>query len=495
MKYTSIQIQKAFAPDRALARSDVTAYASAAMQNCVLSCSKFHLLVTVVCAVTSAGCGRSAPPESSPPIRSAARTFTKPISFAILEDYDKGDPLSEVARDFALFKELGVPVWRGSLGWDDYEPARGRFDFQWLRQFAALADSAGIILRPYLGYTPSWAARGGNDEQAWNDPPRNVDDWRRFVGAVAEALSPHPSVRSYEMYNEENVALWWDGTAEAYGQVLRAGSEAVRQADSDAEVLLGGMVWPDTEWLEQTCEEGEAPFDILPFHAYPETWTPDSVTIETYLGPGYRGDFLPEADERCGIRPVWINETGFATTPGKTEQQQADWWVRAFATFLSEPRVEHLGIYEIKDQRLNTPVIGDAPNYYLGLLRADRTPKLAFHTVKMLLRLFDTDSVTVADGELVVGVRDGAPGKLYHHLFIRPDGTQLIFVWDRESKATVDVHLTRPGSRVIAYRLDGTGEEWREFDGRTIAGVKLEPGTARVFEVETGKRGSGEATR
>ena len=70
-----------------------------------------------------------------------------PISFAILEDYDKGDPLSDVARDFALFKDLCVTVWRGSFGWDDYEPEPGKFDFAWLREFAALADSTGISLR------------------------------------------------------------------------------------------------------------------------------------------------------------------------------------------------------------------------------------------------------------------------------------------------------------------------------------------------------------
>lgn len=413
----------------------------------------------------------------------APASFTKPISFAILEDYDKGDPLAEVARDFALFKELGVTVWRGSFGWDDYEPERGRFDFDWLKQFAALADSSGIWLRPYLGYTPAWAARGGADDQAWNDPPKRIEDWRRFVTAVVKALAPHPSILSYEIYNEENVPLWWDGTLEEYTRVLRAGAEAVRGAQPETAVLLGGMVWPDAEWLEGACGEDGAPFDVLPFHAYPETWTPESVTVENYLGPGYREDFLPLADERCGSRPVWINEAGFATTPGKTERQQAEWWVRAFATFLAAPRVEHLGIYEIKDQRRDTPVIGDTPNYYLGLLREDRTPKLAFATVKMLLHLFAADSITVADAELAVRVSGGTPQQLHHHLFIRPDGSRLIFVWDRGGSPVLELRLGRPGSRAVMYELDGTAAAWRNFDGRVLGGVKLAPGAVRVFEV------------
>src|SRR4029079_3872793 len=87
-------------------------------------------------------------PSASPPLR----PFSKAISFAILEDYDKRTPLRNVAADFALFKELGVPVWRGSFGWDDYEPTRGHWDLAWLDRFATLADTMGISLRPYLGY-------------------------------------------------------------------------------------------------------------------------------------------------------------------------------------------------------------------------------------------------------------------------------------------------------------------------------------------------------
>jgi hypothetical protein len=448
---------------------------------------RIPVVLLVSYAAATAGCRVQSPGAPAPATPATSRgSYTKPISFAILEDYDKGDDLGEIARDFAAFRELGVTSWRGSFGWDDYEPEPGRFDFEWLGRFVALADSSGISLRPYLGYTPEWAARPGSDDHVWNDPPRRLENWSRFVEALAGALATQPAIRSYEIYNEENVPMWWDGTVEEYSDVLRTGAEAVRSADPDAEVLLGGLVWPDTEWLEGTCAAGRGPFDVLPFHAYPETWTPASVIVENYLGAAYREHFLAVADQRCGRKPIWINETGFATVPGKTERQQARWWVRAFATFLAAPRVEHLGIYEIKDQRKDTPVIGDAPNYHLGLLREDRTPKLAFHTVKLLLRLFNSDSITVADGELTARVSRSSAGKLHHHLFVRPDGRQLIFIWDRASGPTVDLSLTRPGKRVTAYELDGRGTAWADFDGRVIRGVKLMPGEVRVFEVEGG---------
>jgi hypothetical protein len=291
-------------------------------------------------------------------------------------------------------------------------------------------------------------------------------------------------VQSYEIYNEENVPLWWDGTKEEYAQVLRSGAAAIRRADPDAQVLLGGLVWPDPEWLDAACDEGQAPFDVIPFHAYPETWTPDSVTVEKYLGTAYEKYFLPRADQECGRRPIWINEAGFATTPGKTEREQAEWWARAFATFLAAPRVDHIGIYEIRDQIQGTPVIGDAPNYYLGLVRSDGTRKLAFETVKLLVGLFGTDSVTVADRELRLRITEGSAGELYHHLFIRPDRHQLVFVWSRGGDSTVDLELRRPGTRVNAYELDGSSSQWEDTDGRVIRGVQLSGGGVRIFEVE-----------
>jgi hypothetical protein len=412
------------------------------------------------------------------------RSFSKPISFAILEDYDKGHDLGEVARDFEQFRELGITVWRGSFGWDDYEPTPGRYDFAWLEQFAKLADSMGISLRPYLGYTPEWAGRRGRDEHAWNDPPRLAGDWVRFASTIATRLRAYRSIRSYEIYNEENVPLWWEGTADEYARILRGGARAIRRADPDAQVLLGGMVWPDVEWLEESCDGGRAPFDVLPFHAYPETWTPDSIIIENYLGPPFSRGFLPEADRLCGKVPIWINELGFATTPGKSERDQAEWWTRAFATFLAEPRVEHLGIYEIRDQRLGTAVIGDAPNYHLGLVRSDGSPKLAFETVKLLVRLFQVDSITVADRELRVRVTGGRAGELYHHLFIRPDGRQVAFIWDRIASPTVELQLPRKASRITAYTSAGDSTPWTQIKGQMLRQVKLEQGVVRIFEAE-----------
>src|SRR3954449_2781481 len=106
-------------------------------------------LIIVLALVADAACGRAVHSRSQP-----QGSAQKRLTFAILEDYDKGDDLADVAKDVALFRQLGVTTWRGSFGWDDYEPSRGTYDFDWLHRFADLAASSGIMLRPYIGYTP-----------------------------------------------------------------------------------------------------------------------------------------------------------------------------------------------------------------------------------------------------------------------------------------------------------------------------------------------------
>ena len=47
-----------------------------------------------------------------------------------------------------------------------------------------------------------------------------------------------------------------DGSVEQYGATLAAAAQAIRSADPDAQVLLGGLVYPDDDWLLALIEQG-----------------------------------------------------------------------------------------------------------------------------------------------------------------------------------------------------------------------------------------------
>ena len=411
-------------------------------------------------------------------------TYTRIISFSVLEDYDKGADLREVAKDFQLMKELGIGVLRCSLGWDDYEPAPGQYDFAWLKEFVQLAARYDIKLRPYIGYTPGWAGASGTDDIQWNNPPKDYRTWYQFVYHLAFALRDYPNVLSYEIYNEQNARLWWDASVEEYKETLRHGAMAVRAADTDAQVILGGFVFPDDYWLGSIVRSGHARYyDITPFHAYPETWTPGNVSVENYLDQRYR-DFVRDNQQFGDAEPIWINEMGFAATPDKTELDQANWWARAVSTFAADPHIEHIGVYEIKDLPAGKEAIGDEKNFHLGLTRVDRTKKLAFYTVALMKNLLGTSAVIAADNDVMVAVSEGTAKELYWHLFKRRDGKQVLFIYDKRGDPTIRVSLRTGGTKALQFALDGTSSNYAGFDGYAIDDVRLKPGQVAIFRID-----------
>jgi polysaccharide biosynthesis protein PslG len=418
--------------------------------------------------------------------REVPPSVTKKISFAILEDYDKGEDLTEIAKDFQLMKELEIDVLRCSFGWDDYEPLRGSYDFAWLKEFVKLAARHGIKLRPYIGYTPRWAGTAGSSDGVdWNNPPADYRAWYDFVYNLVYTLREYPNVLSYEVYNEQNSAQWWDGSIEEYKETLRHAALAIRAANPKAQVILGGFVYPDARWLHSIVADGYARYyDITPFHAYPETWTATDVVVENYLDRHYRDSFVRYNRSSGEGEPIWINEMGFSATPDKTELEQANWWARAISTFLADSDVEHIGVYEIKDLPLGKEAIGDKKNHYLGITRADRSKKLAFYTIDMLTDLLDVGTITTADGEANVSISEGRPGELHRHLFKRPDGSQVLFIYDKSASLTVRVTLRTRGSRAFRYDLDGSYRKHPNFDGHTIAEVRLNAGNVAIFRID-----------
>ena len=282
-----------------------------------------------------------------------------------------------------------------------------------------------------------------------------------------------------------NLSLWWDGSIEQYQETLRHGAEAVRAADPDAQVLSGALSEPDPNWLQGLTETGYAQYyDILPIHAYPETWSDSNVVAENFLGIEYRNYFLPQYKEHSEGEPIWINEMGYATSPGRTEEDQANWWARAVSTYLAEPEIEHIGVYEIKDLDPGVEAIGDDKNYYLGLTYRDRAKKLAFHTVDLLTDLLDTGTLTVADAEVEVILGEQSDKYLHYHLFKRPDGAQVLFVWDRVNSPVVSIKLKTPGSSAVQYSLSGEATPYAEFDGSTLHDIQLTAGHVEIFRID-----------
>jgi hypothetical protein len=413
------------------------------------------------------------------------------VVFSTNEDYDismygTDQGLEEVKRDFELVKELGLSYLRVSFSWSNYEIARGEFaNLEWLHDFVDLADEYDITLMPYLCYAPMWAARHG----LWSDPPEDYQDWYDYVHRMVSEFKDQ--IHYWEIWNEEDLDMWFAGTVDEYVKLLEVGARAVRDANPEATVIMGGLTWPNDAWVEEVLDQlGPDAFDILPIHSYAESWSASSV--ESYLKPwGSDFDLIASIlDEKGKGQPIWLNEIGYPTIGDKTELDQARFIRRAVATLMASKQISLISWYEIKDLRQDTHlgVIGDNNNYHLGITYPDRTKKIGFYTLQDLVReLNDTPLTYIDTGLEFTELRPGDMEPIiYLHGFRREeDGKLFLFAWLYGPYDEVDVNLELPWDikEAVEHELDGTLEPVETLQGKEIQAVKLVRDDARLFEI------------
>ncbi len=444
---------------------------------CIVFCA---FMVVALNALVEAG----KPPPPPPPT-----PITRTVSMSTREDWDKGDDLNDVALDFALVNDLGVDELIMSIGWDDYEPTQGNYDFVWLGQFASLAATYGIKLRPYICYTPEWAGNGD-----WNSPPTDYNEWNDFCSALGTALSGHANVVSYEIWNEWNDEQWWAGTYSEYVDLLEVGSAALKAADTDADIVMGGLTYAHWEPID-ACTQGtvEQAYEIVAVHCYRE-WYGKRDPLEGFFDAQWTDWFVPTVNNNGEGEPIWFNEVGFSTLD-RGEAAQRFYFARAvpylFGDDLSLGEVDHFDAYEIKDVDPNDPVIGPEDIRYLGLCNFDRTEKLAFDTVAMWVGLMDDETITSPkNDEVSLEATSGRFGDNYHYLIYRDEGggatSQVLTIYDKRNSLTCEATLTIAGSTVTLWNQDGTSQDWTshlDVTGLIISDIPIVANEATILEI------------
>jgi Divergent InlB B-repeat domain len=202
-------------------------------------------------------------------------------------------------------------------------------DWSRLDNLARAAALNGVTLQPVLINMPLEVYA----------PPKTEAERARFAGFAAAAVRrygpdgsfwaecgcPKLPVTVWEVWNEPNIAPFWDlPSAAEYGALLRDTASAIRVADPGARVLFGGLAYPSA--LSATRLEpnaflrdviaavGADQFDALALHNYrPDpTRAVDTLiagTVETLKGyGGTTADGVPR-------HQVWVNEFGRPTVP------------------------------------------------------------------------------------------------------------------------------------------------------------------------------------
>jgi hypothetical protein len=282
----------------------------------------------------------------------------------------------EVAqRDLELIRDAGFNWVKQSFAWREIEgTGKGQFDWSISDRIVDQVESVGdlhVIAR--LDSEPTWASgqEYPNDQNVTMGPPRNLQDYADFCGAVASRYRGR--IAAYQVWNEPNLKREWGDAAPdpaGYVDLLEACYRAIKTADPSALVISAGLApttrsdnvaMPDTEFLRRMYAAGAQPyFDALGAHGAGYKSPPEKDPGEVAADPEYynRGDpncpgeacriycFRHVEDLRQvmvdngdGDKQVVVLEFGWTIDPrpdspyawhAVTEEQQADYFLRAY---------------------------------------------------------------------------------------------------------------------------------------------------------------------
>jgi hypothetical protein len=202
--------------------------------------------------------------------------------------------------------------------------------------------------------------------------PAHPHDFAAFVGRLARKWAG--SVAAWEIWNEEESSAWWSGGPDpaAYAQLLKATYPAVKAADPNATVVLGGLVGNDYPFLEGVyAAGGKGYFDAVGVHT--DTACNVLSPYDFLRGPNNRmipDSFLAYREVHATMlangdnKPVWMTETSWRTTSamcsegawkgqkpeGVTPAQQATYLSQAYHCLAQDPYVQVALWFALQDE-------------------------------------------------------------------------------------------------------------------------------------------------
>lgn len=363
---------------------------------------------------------------------------------ALCDDYpEESRKEAKVRRDFEALRGTGTSLLRFGIAWESIEREPGKYNWTFWDKLVGIAGQYHITLLPYVCYTPEWLAE--KRDHFWRQPPRDIRQFGEFVYAIVSRY--RGKVGAWELWNEPDNPEFWEGTTAQFADMIREGAQAVRRADPEAVIVLGGMAGtyptPFFQELKQKYQI-ENSVDVINIHGYQETWNndrleryPDQITA------------MAQAIQQPGASPdLWLAEFGYsdyrfrpdAVSQGDvavyfdyehTAAYQAIALFRAHILALAAGKLSLTAWYRINDLKPSQNVIGDDNNKFLGILDVDGKPKPAYNALKFYNRLFD-QPVRCIDNQ--VEVQKPAESQSVAHCFEKKNGNMVVTAWLRSPR-------------------------------------------------------------
>ena len=287
---------------------------------------------------------------------------------------------SDRAEILAAERRTGVELLRETFDWATIEPSRGHFDFATYDAFMAATARAGLQVLPIVfgrpSFEPAQRPAGGHLTATTTSPPARLSDFAQFAATLVRRYGPggtfwraHPQlpvhvIRSWQIWNEPNLPVYWAGKPSAAGYVamLAATARAIRAVDPHAEIVTAGI--PDSTLgialgpyvSEMLAAGARGTFDTLAINPYAAS-TAGVLAATAQV----RSELDQAGLERT---PIWLTEIGWASggpPSGFTvgSQLQARYVLDTITSLAHEAGSEHIRGIVYFDWR-------DAPQYAGG---------------------------------------------------------------------------------------------------------------------------------
>ncbi|MGN6681497.1 MAG: hypothetical protein ACTHKL_27330, partial [Streptosporangiaceae bacterium] len=177
----------------------------------------------------------------------------------------------------AAASSLGAGLVRAYLFWSQIEPAPGQYRWDAVDALLRQLDRNEADTEVWITLCSSspWATRTATDFLP-PSPAREQSAYAEFVRQVVRRCAGR--VRYWQCDNEpSNTDLLWNGTAQEYVGQLRTMYLAVKDADPQAAVVLGGCGYdvfsseegsPQRDFFDYVTGHGQDSFDLFSIHLY-----------------------------------------------------------------------------------------------------------------------------------------------------------------------------------------------------------------------------------
>lgn len=288
---------------------------------------------------------------------------------------------SQIDSVLSTLQTSGFVYIRQPVSWATIEPTQGTFNWTTLDAVVNGANAHGLRLVVTIVDTPGWARRASELNYA-DAPPSDPTALANFTTALA--MRYRENLNFYQFFDRPNVAERWGGAAPSpseYVELLAAAFGAVRQANSEAKVLLAeldprgtsGVLGEDFAYIRSVYDVGGAAFfDIASFQLDGGTRAPSDRSISPDRLNLSRAILLRELMIERGdeTKAIWATQFGWAATDDLSNETVAD--------YLLEGIVRARNEWPWMGPMFSWSLVSDAQTAPFALLNSDGTAKPQF---------------------------------------------------------------------------------------------------------------------